>query len=111
MQPARTPQRSSPQPIPSQVERTPARRTSRGSADPPLVLLDPALQHAPKRRTTVILLCLFLGWMGCHRFYVGKRRSGRIYLLTSGLLFFGVFVDLILILTGAFEDRFGQPLV
>jgi TM2 domain-containing membrane protein YozV len=69
------------------------------------------LVHAPKRRTTVLLLCLFLGWAGCHRFYVGKRRSGRIYLLTSGLLFLGVFVDLVLILAGSFEDRFGQPLI
>ena len=75
------------------------------------LFLEPMLAHAPKRRATALLLCLFLGWLGCHRFYVGKRSTGRLYLLTSGLLFVGVIVDLVLILIGSFEDSFGQPLV
>ena len=105
MQPSRQPE---PRP---HVESGPARRSVAKNAAQPFHLLEPLLVHAPKRRTTVLLLCLFLGWMGCHRFYVGKTRSGRIYLLPSGLLFLGVLVDVVLILAGSFEDRFGQPLV
>jgi hypothetical protein len=91
--------------------RIPPRRSPAGDAASRILLVEPVLEHAPKRRTTVLLLCLLLGWMGSHRFYVGKRRSGRLYLLTGGLMFVGVFVDLVLILAGSFEDRFGQPLV
>jgi TM2 domain-containing membrane protein YozV len=93
------------------MDSAPPRRSTTGNAVPPLLFLDPLLTHPPKRRTTVLLLCLFLGWLGCHRFYVGKRKSGRIYLMTGGILFFGVLVDLGLILAGSFEDRFGQPLI
>ena len=70
-----------------------------------------ALVREPKRRRTAFLLCLFLGWLGAHRYYVGKTTSARIYLLTSGLLFAGVVVDLGLILAGSFRDRFDHPLV
>ncbi|MCB0377871.1 MAG: TM2 domain-containing protein [Bdellovibrionales bacterium] len=37
------------------------------------------------------------GFMGCHRFYYGKKISGTIYFFTLGLLFVGWFVDLFLI--------------
>jgi hypothetical protein len=74
------------------------------------VLVEPVLEHAPLRRSTVLLLCLFLGWLGVHRFYLGKRTTGRVYLLTGGLFFAGVIVDLILILLGALEDEFGRPI-
>jgi hypothetical protein len=111
MQPSREPKSRSHDKIAPHVDSSPPRCSAARHAEPPLLLLEPLLRHAPKRRTTVLLLCLFLGWLGCHRFYVGKRRSGRIYLLTSGLLFLGVLVDLSLILAGSFEDRFGQPLI
>ena len=71
---------------------------------------DTLLVHAPKTRRTALLLCIFLGWMGGHRFYVGKKGTGRLYLLTCGILFLGVIVDLVMILLGSFEDREGQPL-
>ena len=73
-------------------------------------LVESLLVHEPRRRATAFWLCLFLGWAGCHRFYVGRKTTGRIYLLTGGLFFFGVLVDLVLILTGSFTDRFGRPL-
>jgi hypothetical protein len=111
MQPSQIPEpRSREKIVPLGGGDRPQRSTS-GNAVPPFLLLEPLLMHEPKRRTTVLLLCLFLGWLGCHRFYVGKRRSGRIYLMTGGILLFGVLVDLGLILTGSFEDRFGQPLI
>jgi hypothetical protein len=88
-----------------------ARNTNRSAPDPArLVLLEASLVHEPRRRSTAFWLCLFLGWAGCHRFYVGKRGTGRLYLLTGGFFFLGVLVDLALILAGTFTDRFGRPL-
>ena len=83
----------------------PSRRGYSAGRTPELFLV-----HDPKRRKTAFLLCLFLGWAGCHRFYVGKRGSGRLYLWTGGLLLLGVLVDLGCILAGSFTDRSGNPL-
>ncbi|MEE2825769.1 MAG: TM2 domain-containing protein [Planctomycetota bacterium] len=41
------------------------------------------------------VLLVFLGWLGLHRFYMGKVISGLIYLLTLGLLGFGCLFDLV----------------
>lgn len=75
-----------------------------------LVSAEAALMHQPKRRQTALLLCVFLGWLGCHRYYVGKLGTGRLYLFTGGLLLVGVVLDTFLILSGSFEDQFGRPL-
>ena len=45
-----------------------------------------------------LLLCLFLGVLGGHKFYEGKGGMGVLYIFTCGLCFIGVFVDIILIL-------------
>ena len=31
---------------------------------------------SPKSRLVALLLCLFLGWLGVHRFYAGKIGTG-----------------------------------
>lgn len=41
-----------------------------------------------KSKTTALLLCIFLGGLGVHRFYVGKGGTGILYLFTAGL--FGI---------------------
>lgn len=60
-----------------------------------------------KSRTVALLLCIFVGWLGCHRFYVGKIGTGLMYLFTCGFFGIGILIDLIAILTGSFRDQFG----
>lgn len=63
-----------------------------------------------KSKTVAILLCLFFGGIGIHRFYVGKIGSGILYLFTGGLFGIGWLVDLIKIILGSFTDSHGLPL-
>ncbi len=65
---------------------------------------------SPKSKTVALLLCIFLGALGGHRFYVGKWGTGIIWLCTFGLGGIGWLVDLILIIIGSFTDKFGFPL-
>ncbi|MDD6879927.1 MAG: TM2 domain-containing protein, partial [bacterium] len=63
-----------------------------------------------KNRLVAVLLCLFLGIFGVHRFYLGKIGTGLIYLLTYGLFGIGMFADLIILLLGKPCDKQGHRL-
>ncbi|MCI2424675.1 TM2 domain-containing protein [Candidatus Acetothermia bacterium] len=64
-----------------------------------------------KKRLVAFLLCLFLGVLGFHRFYVGKIGTGILWLLTAGVFGIGALVDLVMIILGSFKDKDGRPLV
>ena len=60
-----------------------------------------------KSRLAALLLCIFLGGLGIHRFYVGKVGTGILWLFTGGMFGIGALVDLILIACGSFKDKYG----
>ncbi len=57
-----------------------------------------------KDRNMAFIFCVLFGYLGIHRFYVGKYISGTLYLLTLGLFGIGWIVDIIMIITGSFTD-------
>ena len=61
-----------------------------------------------KRLIPALLLCLFLGLFGVHRFYVGKTGTGILQLLTGGGFLIWVIVDLVMIAIGSFTDKQGR---
>ncbi len=63
-----------------------------------------------KRKWTAFVLCLLLGYLGAHYFYVGKPVMGVLYLFTFGLLGIGWIIDIVRILLGSFRDRAGRRL-
>ncbi|MCL2593444.1 MAG: TM2 domain-containing protein [Defluviitaleaceae bacterium] len=69
------------------------------------------LQPPYKSKVVAAILCFFFGYLGVHRFYVGKTGTGLLYLFTGGLCGIGSIVDFVLILIGSFNDNWGRPLV
>lgn len=78
-------------------------------------MADESVAQAPaglsdKKKLVALLLCIFLGTIGVHRFYVGKIGTGIVWLLTGGVFGIGWIVDVIMIATGSFKDKQGRQL-
>ncbi len=67
------------------------------------------IQKSDKDFVPTVLLCIFLGGFGVHRFYVGKVGTGLLMLFTLGGFGIWALVDLIMIVTGSFRDADGLP--
>jgi hypothetical protein len=51
-----------------------------------------------KSQIVALILCILLGWIGVHRFYLGYTGTGILYLFTLGLFLIGWLIDLILLI-------------
>lgn len=51
-----------------------------------------------KNKWVSLLLCLFLGVIGAHKFYERRILLGIFYIFTGGLLGIGVMIDLMVLL-------------
>lgn len=49
-----------------------------------------SVPHAKKSRTIAVLLALFLGGIGAHKFYLGQVATGLLYLLFCWTLIPGI---------------------
>ena len=61
-------------------------------------------------KTTLALICFFLGFIGIHRFMVGKIGTGVLMIITFGGLGIWTLIDFIVILTGGFTDSDGNKI-
>jgi len=66
--------------------------------------------NSEKSFVATLILCILLGGLGVHRFYVGKTGTGILMLLTLGGLGIWTLVDLIRIATQTFKDSDGLPI-
>lgn len=66
----------------------------------------PAAQRptSPKSKAVVLPLCIFLGVLGVHRYYVGKIGTGVLWTLTAGFFGIGWVVDIFTVALGGFYD-------
>jgi TM2 domain-containing membrane protein YozV len=71
--------------------------------------------YIPKKHSSALLLCIFLGGFGGHRFYVGKVGTAFLMIVINivtlgigGIIWY--IIDLVSICTGKFIDKQGYPL-
>ena len=69
-----------------------------------------AVACSPKSKMLALVLCFLVGYLGIHRFYVGKYGTGIVWFVTAGCFGFGWVVDIIMIAIGSFTDNTGLPL-
>ena len=60
-----------------------------------------------KSQIVTLILLVFLGYLGIHRFYLGDIGIGLLYLFTFGLCGVGFIIDLILLVTGKLKPKDG----
>ena len=61
-----------------------------------------------KSQLTALLLCIFLGGLGIHRFYLGYTWQGVVQLLTGGGCGIWALIDLVRIIIGDLKPKGGE---
>ena len=58
-----------------------------------------------KNYTATVVLVLLLGFLGGHRFYVGKVGTGLLFFVTVGFFGIGWLIDILTVAFGNFTDK------
>ena len=66
------------------------------------------MEVSDKSRLAVTLLAFFLGFLGVHRFYLGKIVPGIIMLITGGAFGIWALIDFIMAVAGVMKDKEGR---
>lgn len=61
-----------------------------------------------KSKSVALVLCFFFGWLGAHRFYMGRWFSAIVQMFTFGGFFVWWAIDFFVILFGKFRDSSGR---
>lgn len=60
--------------------------------------MDNGLVRGPFIKWIAMVLCIFTGWLGGHKFYERKYLTGLLYAMTFGLFGIGIVFDLIMLI-------------
>jgi hypothetical protein len=71
-------------------------------------MADDELFASPRSRTVALVLAIFLGVFGAHRFYLGRPRSAVLQIFTFGGLGVWWLYDLVLVASGSMRDAEGR---
>jgi hypothetical protein len=71
-------------------------------------LTSPAIFASGKSQITALILCILVGIIGIHRFYLGYTWQGIVQLLTLGVFGIWTLIDLIRIITGDLQPKGGS---
>ena len=63
-----------------------------------------------KKKSTALILCIFLGILGAHYYYVGRIGRGLVCTFTANFFMIGWIMDILKIASGTFRDNVGNPL-
>lgn len=81
------------------------------SVPEPRVIYETRQMKSPKSRLVLLVLYLFFGVAGFHKFYSGKMGMGFLYLFTGGLFGIGLFFDFFSIFFGTPRDAQNLPIL
>lgn len=68
------------------------------------------VRTSSKDKKTALILCICLGLIGIHDFYLGRIGIGLLKMFTGNFFMFGWIADIIKIATGTYKDGAGEPL-
>lgn len=68
-------------------------------------------KRSPKSGKLALILCIVFGFLGGHRFYVGKTGTGLLTLITGGFFGLWTIIDLVSIIQNKFKDQEGRRLI
>ena len=63
-----------------------------------ITCIQPTTLGKRKNKYISLILCIFLGYIGAHKFYEGKIGMGILYIFTVGLFYIGWLTDIVLLI-------------